>query len=278
MSDIFNYLNFNFDTSKLGVALDPEENLESGTKKTIPIIPKWQYDAIAGNQVSTSNYLKNPVANVTQSIRDTSNTIITLSTGNVDLTQILTAANTISGYSTGDEFSSTYIRGRCEDFLSHTNNVAGVTISTSETFPDFFTASGIGKLVFSIVSKYEGITDNRPILGSMTSLFVGPDLEGNLSQMIVATNDIRDSIRITEGETPLIESDLTEVRKAQILTLLTNVATTMQTRREQDIQFYGRCRNILDRYTTITKFSNFDALQLHLVENLVGTDILKSKL
>ena len=231
MSDIFNYLNFNFDTSKLGVALDPENNLESGTKKTIPIIPKWQYDAIAGNQVSTSNYLKNPVANVTQSIRDTSNTIITLTTGNVDLTQILSMANTISGFSinTGDEFSPVYVytRGRCEDFLSHTNNVAGVTISTSETFPDFFTASGIGKLVFSIVSKYEGITDNRPILGSMTSLFVGPDLEGNLSQMIVATNDIRNSITTTGGETPSFGSNLTAIRKAQILTLLTNVATTI---------------------------------------------------
>lgn len=287
MGTIYDSLNFNFDRSKLGDAIDPEQNILTGVRKSIPIIPKWQYDAIANNEVSNTLYVKNPVRDVTQSIRNTANSISSVASAGGTIGSIRSAANQIAGFLTnvGTEESPEYVYtpGSAETFISHTNRISGVVESTDENLPDFYTAVGMGQLVFSIVSKYENITDNTPILGSLTSLFIGSDLETRLNLLIPTVTEIEESITLDSGtgtpEDPFVyTTTLSEARQNQILELISSTNSLLNDRRTHDVNFFLRCKTINNQYTSLGKFSNFSALTLHIIENFTGTDNLKSKL
>jgi hypothetical protein len=287
MGKLFDSLNFNFDRSKLGDAIDPEQNIEVGVRRSIPLIPKWQYDAIANNEVSNTLYVKNPVANVAQTIRDTANSISSVSIAGGTISSIRSAANQIAGFLTnvGTEESPVYeyTLGSAERFINHTNRISGVVETTDQNLPDFYTAVGMGQLVFSIVSKYENITDNTPILGSLTSLFIGPDLETRLNLLIPTIVEIQESITVDSGtgteEDPFVyTTNLSETRQDQILDLVSSTDTLLTERRTHDVNFFLKCKEINDNYTRLGKFGNFSALTLHIIENYTGTDKLKSKL
>lgn len=287
MGKLYDSLNFDFERSKLGSALDPENNLETGVRRSVPVLPKWQYDALANNETSNELYVKNPVKDVTQSIRNTANSISAVSISGGTIASIKSAANTITGYftNTGTEESPVlvYTSGSAETFISHTNRISGVVDSTDPLLPDFNTATGYGQLVFSIVSKYENVLDNTPILGSFTSLFIGPDLEAKLNLLAPLPLEIEESIFVSSGEgtelSPYVyDSDLSLTRQEEILEIVTSTSTLLNARRTHDVNFFLKCKTMSENYNKLAKFSNFNALTLHLVENFIGTETLKSKL
>jgi len=67
----------------------------------------------------------------------------------------------------------------------------------------------------------------------------------------------------------------------QINTIITHVQTAntlIGTRRAHDWYFYAESREILENYYFVKKFSTMGNTNLNMVNNLIGTDFLKSNL
>lgn len=263
MGILYNSLQLNFDTSKFGDALDPMGDLKIRIDENYPLIQKWQYDAIANNQTSSSLYFKNPVVNVVNSI------ISTVSSANTFLQTygILANANvTIAG-----------LVNTANSFLVHTQRVSGVSTSPNTLQPDFFTAKGYGEIAFSLVSKFEGISNNSPILGSMTSLFIEGDLLTYSNKLSADVLELKNSI-VAVGFPYTYQSNLSSIRITQILDTMNAANTLMYDRYTNDIQYFGRLLNLANNYDQMIKYSSFGDLDAHLISNYIGTDKLKNNL
>jgi len=263
MGTLFNSLQLNFDTSKFGEALDPMGDLQIGIDEKYPLIQKWQYDALANNQTSTSLYFKNPVANVVNSI------ISTVSSANtfLQIFGILANANvTIAG-----------LMNTANTFLVHTQRVSGVSTSPNTAEPDFFTAKGYGEIAFSLVSKFEGISNNSPILGSMTSLFVEGDLITYSNELAAASIELKNSI-VAVGFPFTYASNLSPIRITEILNTMNAANNFMYDRYTNDKQYFGRLINLSNNYNEMIKYSSFGDLDAHLISNYIGTDKLLKNL
>ena len=102
MTTLFDRLQFNFDTTKFGTSLDlPEESLNTLESMATDIeLSDWQLNDMANNDVVSTNYYVNPVANVCNSITaNLSNlvaSIYTISSPNSQTTDLLTNKGIIS--------------------------------------------------------------------------------------------------------------------------------------------------------------------------------------
>jgi len=264
MGKIFDSLKLNFDTTKFGNALDPLNNLEERNLQMPAPLKKWQYDAIANNQTSKSLYMKNPLANTINEIISYANNMYVL----CNTYTILANANT----------SAASLVNTSIDFLSHTNRISGLEQSTNNALPDFYTATGFGSVVFRVVNKYEGVGNNTPILGSMTSLFIEDDLVKYSILLQAASIDLRNSLVGSGFPTVTYSSNLSAQRIGDILDTINVANNLMSTRMSHDINFFGNIRSISNGISDMARFSGFTDLTAHLVDNYVGTDTLKNNL
>jgi hypothetical protein len=261
---IFNSLQLNFDTTKFGNALDPMNNLTDKIVQSQAPLKKWQYDAVANNQTSKSLYMQNPLANTINEIISYANNMYVL----CNTYSILANANT----------SSASLVNTCIDFLTHTDRVSGVQESTNSARPDFFTATGFGSMVFRLVSKYEGVGNNTPVLGSMTSLFTKDDLVTYSVILQAASIDLRNSLTSSGFPVVTYSSNLTSQRISEIVNSMNVANNFMSTRMNHDIKFFGNIKAVSNNIANISRFSGFTDLTAHLVDNYVGTDTLKNNL
>ena len=259
MAKIFTRLGYNFNSSKFGEANDPTGDLEQSLEKVKPLLHKWQYDALANNDVS--GYLKNPLANTTNSM-----TSIVTSMKNIAYSVTFDlAGNTLM------QTTSTSLLSEISSFQSHCNRISGVSPTTDPTLPDFDSALGLGEFVQMLVSTYDGIMNNTPILGSMTSLFVGSDLSANLITLTTDSNTL--NATVTGANSLISVAD-----NQNICDRMDAIRTFMSTTRTADVNYYGKARELMSDYGTISRFTSFSPLKLYLTENYIGTDKLKSKL
>lgn len=263
MGKLFDTLELNFDTSKFGNALDPMNNLNDKIVQSQAPLKKWQYDAVANNQTSKSLYMQNPLANTINEIISYANNMYVL----CNTYSILANANS----------SSANLVNTCIDFLTHTDRISGVQESSNSARPDFYTATGFGSMVFRLVSKYEGIGNNTPVLGSMTSLFTKDDLVTYSVSLQAASIDIKNSLVIS-GFPSIYSSNLTSQRISEIVNIISSANTFMSTRMNHDINFFGNIKAVSNNMANISRFSGFTDLTAHLIDNYVGTDTLKNNL
>lgn len=261
---LFDSLGLNFDTSKFGDALDPKNNLDDVILYTQPILRKWQYDAVVNNETDASLYLKNPLANVINAISVTAN-------------NIYNRTNTYSFLANANSASANVVTS-ANNFFRHTQRISGVEATTNLALPDLSTASGYGQQAFMLISKFEGVSNNTPVLGSMTSLFVEDDLVTYSVKLDAAYGDIVNGTVYVAGLPGYYASNLSSSRITEIVDLLSNITNFMDTRRNHDVAFFGKIRNLSNNVTNITRFSSFNDLSAHLVENYIGTDKLKNNL
>lgn len=264
MAGIMSQLGFNFSTEKLGDALDPQNDLDKNLKKAPSPYKKWQFDAVANNDID--GYFQNPVLNVSSEIWNYANTIRSTS-ATVSLTTIQNAADNISS--------------NIQLFILHTNNVSGVTTSTSQQYPDFNTAMGIGEYIMQLSNRYDGTSNSTPILGSMTSLFVEDDLQGYLTSMKSYKKTIDNSISISYPPPDFLPEYTSNLTAGQITTItneLSNCNSLLYTRYTHDWNFFRNSISLMNKFNQVSKFSNMSKIGLHMVENYVGTKKLKSKL
>ena len=285
MPRLIDNLGLNFSNEKFQQALDPYGDIAKTLKKQPSMYKKWQFDAVANNDIG--GYFQNPMASISKEIRNAANTMYTSSYAVTGLETIKTTAGLIAGYdvTTGDSENppiiTTHTTGIIELFVKHTNNISGVTASTSASFPDFNSGLAIGEYMMQLTSRYDGQNDASAALGAFTSLFIGDEI----GVLVIKINDgalrIKNSITVDSYGEPPTTTYTTNLSATQISTIqtdVTNCYNLINDRYNHDINFFRKSMETMNKFNQISKFNSLSKISLHLIDNYVGTDKLKSKL
>ena len=196
--------------------------------------------------------------------------------------QIFTLANTASGANSsytgtanvsGIATVSASLMSDASSFLAHTNRVSGVTSIYGQTDtnvnPYYQTATSYGKQAIMLVNQTDGITNNSPILGSMTSILIGPQINSGNTTI---SNDL---ITLTSG---ISGNNLSNAQVTQITTDITNLDSLLTTRQSSDVTFFGNVMTLVNNYNTTKQFSNMGDTETYLCNNFVGTPKLVTRI
>ena len=283
MTRLIDNLGLNFSNEKFNEALDPFGDLNKSLIKTPSPYKKWQFDAVANDDIN--GYFKNPMLEISQEIRNAANTMYTASQTVPSLSAITTASGNLAGFDTTtgvppDPVITTHTKGIIEFFIPHTNNISGVTASTSSSFPDFNSGMAIGEYMMQLTNRYDGVEDASAALGAFTSLFIGDEL----SVLVIKINDgagkVASSIIVdlTDPSLPIYSTNLS----AGLITTITNDITEcynlINDRYNHDINFFRNSISTMNKFNQISKFNSLSKVSLHLIDKLVGTDKLKNNL
>ena len=256
---VYATLGYNFSDPN-GVIQPLSKDAQNHLNAMPAFINSWQAKDISNNAVG--GYFQNPM--------DTHlNTIITVS-GN-----LIIAANTANtnGYSNALSImtSANSLLTQAQSYLDHTNRISGVTAFSGQdlTNPYYDTAMGLGKTALYITNQTDGITNTSPILGSFTSLFVGPQIysyANTLSaDLIILTNAVS-------------ANTLSNAQITQINTDITNTNSLLTARQTADVTYYANLRTFVNNYNSVKQFSNMGDTQTYLLNNFIGTPKLISRI
>ena len=278
---VFARLGYNFD--------DPNETIQvfsDKTKAQLNAVPAL-LDSWAGKDLATSNvsgYYKNPLATDVQTISNSANSIVSL----------VTAANGLLGL-TGTittlfaNIANTNLATVCQSYKLHTDRLSGVrnfdddvgaNTSAIYTSPYKDPAIGYGKSAMYIVNQTDGIVNTAPILGSFTSLFVGPQINANSSIISTYYNIINNSITVTTdgGGNTIHTSNLSQTVVTTIDSQLANTTIFLANRENHDKNYYANLKVVSEDYQELRKLQNLGESESTLIEDFIGTDKLLSRL
>ena len=278
---VFARLGYNFD--------DPNETIQvfsDETKAQLNAVPAL-LDSWAGKDLATSNvssYYKNPVATDVQTISNSANSIVSL----------VTAANGLLGL-TGTittlfaNIANTNLATVCQSYKLHTDRLSGVrnfdddvgaNTSAIYTSPYKDPAIGYGKSAMYIVNQTDGIVNTAPILGSFTSLFVGPQINANSSIISTYYNIINYSITVTTdgGGNTIHTSNLSQTVVTTIDSQLANTTIFLANRENHDKNYYANLKVVSEDYQELRKLQNLGESESTLIEDFIGTDKLLYRL
>jgi hypothetical protein len=256
---VYATLGYNFSDPNSDV-INLSANTVDFLNSTPQFIESWQARDIADNNVG--GYYQNPVAaNVNSIITISMNMEIEANTGvsqNIaDCELIVTAANNLAMMATS--------------FLAHTNRISGVTPYAGDDAinPYYDNAIGLGKTALYITNQTDNITNTSPILGSFTSILVGPQID-------LANTSLTNNLSIlTAGVTA---NTLTPAEITQILSSISSTNNFLNGRQTADVTYYTNVRSFVDKYNTVKKFSSMGDTETYLVNNFVGTDKIKERI
>jgi hypothetical protein len=277
---LYGRLQFNFDTSKFGDAI----NLSDGTKEflnTQPIVlTDWQISDLANSNVaSATTYYKNPVLNVSNSLKanvyNLYNTFISIEFYDSAVASAQ-SANIIA--------TTANLLIEIENFKSHTNNVSGVTVASDNTientdivvsYPDYDKLISLGKDLVMLLNATDDRQDATPVLASMTSLFVGSDIANNNTLIVSDEISVNNTLRTVSAN---IWSNITSSLANAIYANVLSANNLIGTRREHDWNFYREGLSLMNDYVTVTKLEDVGATQDYLIKNYIGTESYINKL
>ena len=282
MSSVFGRLTYNFDDTKYGDAF----YLTTETKNylnTSPLeIKTWQKTDLANGNIQNTNYFKNPVINVTNTIISTVNTFNVVFANVVSFDSAPTL-NLDFAYQT-----IATLELELAKYKTHTSNVAGVNDSTQTVtgdgasiidYPDYQKAVSLGQQLLQLVNVTDGVQNASPLLGSMTSLFIGDELTSNLtiitSDLQALNATIRQVVVVGGGDPPsntFYYSNITAANANTIMAHFATANTMLRIRREHDWDFYRNGVNIINDYYKVDSLGRLGNTQNYLVNNLIGTD------
>ena len=297
-------LNYSFDTTKFGDAVDPDGTLSSKLNKAYPILTtatNATYTRAVASNTADSSYYQNPVAGVSGSLIVTIDSIYNLiynahtsvevtdpDTGDVstvdtyifrtaDLTnyhnalvQELSASDSNAGHNPLS-FNS---------FISHTNRLSNRDRSNKATRPDYNSGITICQQVQTVVYQTENsLTDTTTIqgigLGCFTSLFIGPDLTVYLNDLttLLSTANSLFGAGVVANETPAMDTCYNS-----FISKMASVLNLVQTRRTADENFYANACAVMRDVTAINRLTNSVSTGTNsnpqsrfLVDNYIGT-------
>lgn len=281
-TSIFSTTGFNFDSDKFGDAITLSE---AGTK-TLEMMSSdatdlkdWQLsDMATGAADVRTNYFQNKQAANCSIIRTAASLIYTLANtytfnaaSNVQNTMISSASSLII---------------EVDKFKTHTDNVSGV--SDPSTFrntdagdiPHLDTATGLSQQLLTILKQTDDISNSTPLLGSMTSLFVQTEVGANAITLTSDAATLNSSIYTFDdglGNT-FYQLNVSSNVANTIIADMDATKLLLNTRRTHDWNFYVNGKAIVRRHAEVTRFDNMGDTQLYLVNNLIGTDTLKTNL
>jgi hypothetical protein len=275
---IYERLSLNFDTTKFG-------NVNVLGQKTIDYynqfpddLKDWQYDTIVNSDAGKQDYFQNPLSTVCDDLK-----VVVDDLSNISL-DVVFENNPATGnliYSTAVTTSSELIA-----FKSHTNNISGSSTESMSTanVPSYDMVLSVGNEIQRIVTKKEEIANSSPFLGSLTSLFIGDDLDVYFQTITSDKEMVNNSIRIEtfpDPEDPELTisvevSNLSSLNVNSVYSNINSLYTLINTRRLEDWSFYVRSRDILNDYFFVKRFDNIGNTQTNLINNYIGTEKLKN--
>lgn len=261
---VFATLQYSFDDPN-GAVQTFSANTQAHLNTMPAFIESWQAQDIANNDVG--GYFQNPV-------NDYVNTIITYSTLiRANANAAIAANSVISGLDNIMNVANLLVT-TASSFLAHTNRISGVTPFTGQddTIPFYDTAMGLGKSAIYVMNQTDGIINSAPIMGSFTSILVGPQVYAN------ANTITSDSIILTGVIAGNVSNSTTNTQMTQIQTDLTNINSHLSGRQTNDYTFYTNLKSFMDKYNQAKKFSNMGETQQDLVQNYIGSNKLLTRL
>jgi len=260
---IYSRLGLNFDTTRFGSAqtLAPSaSNTLNLIANTAPLKP-WQTTDLSAGPVVRTNYFQNPTAGNVASMLISSNSLYySANSANDSVTQALASSLTIE----------------LNNFKSHTDNISGVTVSNSQGIPSLNSAQNIGQLNMMTLSKTDGVSNTAPILGSFTSLFIPDILTANTIKLTYYANEYANSVGANISG--YITSNLAPSEITNIQNYLLSTTNVLYNQRMQDWTFYQNSIQVSQDASFLQSFNNMGVTMSYLVNNLVGTPSLVTKI
>jgi len=277
MASIFEQLGYNYTSSGNDIINFNDEVLNS-LSKIPPLLDEWAYDDLKNQDSTVTNYLVNPVALISNTIKSTSQQIMSscIGTNSIvvpELSSIYSAANNVVNSATS--------------FVLHTDRISGLVQPNEDTadLPHYDLAIGIGKSVMYLVYQSDGVQNNAPIMGSFTSLFIKDELQTEQSIILTYPSIISPSISCstsTSGEPPetvtVCTSNLSSAIISTIVSKLNSISSLFNIRRTHDENYYTNARNLLEKYEEMKRYKSPGQSENNLFENYIGTDRLKTNL
>jgi len=251
---LYTILGYNFDDPN-GYVQVMSADTQSHMNSMPAFITEWQATDIKNDDVG--GYYYNSVANVTQSVWNTANSIITL-TANVSnlnaTSSIYEAATTLAATS--------------NTFLIHTNRLSNIEPFTGlvEDQPYYLTALNYGRMALYITNQTDAITNTSPIMGSFTSLLVTPQISAKANTISSYVSLISASIDPASNTSNLTNSQIT-----QIYSDLANTNNLMGGRRNADVTYYNNVKNFVNDYNAVKAIGNMSETEKYLANNFIGT-------
>lgn len=275
-SGVYATLGFNFSDPN-GTVQEFSANTQANLQQFPPIINEWQATDLKNNDVG--EYHQNPVYDSINTIRIKSAAIeqaINVATtssgtdpmteaplppsyGGPSLTAVMTAANNVII--------------AANNMIFHTNKVSGVTSIEGKDDvhinPYYQTATSYGKQAIYITNQTDGVIDNSPILGSMTSLLVVPQFQDYASNVTTFLAKVNTIIAANSDPTGAITG---------IVSSLNEIQSFMVERQGHDVAFFTNVKNMVNRFTQMSSYSNAGETEKYLLNNVLGTDKIKSRI
>ena len=271
---VFNRLSFNFDTNRFGSA----HTLSTGAANTInlisnnvPSMPDWQKSDLANGAIVRSDYFQNPTTTYVNSMLSSA---ISISSN----------AFIINAFSLSASANSLIIE--LNRFVSHTDNISGLTLVSSPDFPSYDTGAGVGQMSLMNLNKTGETQSNTDVLlGSFTSLFIQDDLTANANQLLSYSIQLKNSISANtiddgEGGSPVTtySSNLANSIISSISSYCNTTSSILNTRRTHDWTFFQNSFQVMKDNAFLQQFNNLGGTQKYLIKNVVGTTSLVNKL
>jgi hypothetical protein len=208
-------------------------------------------------------------------------------------TTITTDLKAIAGYNvtTGDAENppivTTHYTGQMEEYLAHTYRISGVVPITANVDaaakPHLEQAMQIGRALMYLIYQTDGRNDNAPMLGSFTSILVANTINDYANIVVTYANTINASITIT---TETVGEDVITTKTSNLsyaaVNSIARTANTLNTlfleRRVHDENFYTNSNQLVNDAKSIRRYASLGASESSLIDNLVGSDKLKSRL
>jgi len=266
---VYSVLNYNFDDPN-GYVQVMDANTQSHMNSMPAFITEWQATDIKNNDVG--GYYYNSVANVTQSIWNTANSIITL------------VAN-VSNLNTNSSIyvAATTLASTSNTFIIHTNRLSNVDpfVGQDTDQPFYLNALNFGRMAMYITNQTDGISNTSPIMGSFTSLLVTPQISANANTINAYVSLIASSISSNTDPETLLTSNTSNLSNSQITQIYSGLANTnnfMAGRRNADVTYYTNLRNFVNNYNTTKTISNLSETERYLATNFIGTEKLITRI
>ena len=298
MATLFDKTGFNFTDTSGTITTLPNTAINQLNTAPALLPNQWMIDDLNNND--TGGYHVNPVANSCNAIWSSSNTLITVTTGlqgSGNLTALWTTITTdlkaIAGYNvtTGDAENppivTTHYTGQMEEYLAHTYRISGVVPITANVDaaakPHLEQAMQIGRALMYLIYQTDGRNDNAPMLGSFTSILVANTINDYANIVVTYANTINASITIT---TETVGEDVITTKTSNLsyaaVNSIARTANTLNTlfleRRVHDENFYTNSNQLVNDAKSIRRYASLGASESSLIDNLVGSDKLKSRL
>jgi hypothetical protein len=255
---VFATLGYNFDDPN-GQITTLSTDAQAHLNSMPPFITTWQAQDIRNNDVG--GYYQNPVISQLTNIKNTVLLILQKS-----------GANGLSNIrSSSADFANT-----ANAFIEHTNRLSGVTPFTGsdQVNPYLDQAVIAGKTALYVTNQTDSIKNTAPILGSFTSLMIGPQLQANADVISTYPTEIQAGI-----DNPYTTNSVLIPSRVQAMNSYIQSANTFLTNRmNSDINYYGNLKTFVDKYNTTKKFTKLGETEQYLYINFIGTDKLKSRI